>query len=197
MKKLLVLYLFFFLLVGCCSGPVYPSNYHYQPTPDPHANTLYIDVYVDKDFSDQQRFVLEEALGVWQVALNHYFEFRMINDRATVSQGMIDKVRQDHGLIFVQMENLEPADGTLAHVDDIGGHVIFVNTNRNSINVTVITHEIGHIMGLYHNETKQSLMYPFYVDQPNGQCIDETTIDQLVEKKYWMKKQYLNWCRVQ
>lgn len=198
MKKLLVFYLFCFALFGCCSDPVHPSNYHYQPTPDPHANTLYVDVYIDKDFNDQQRFVIEESLGVWNIAWNHYFEYKMINERVAVDQNVIDKVRHDHGLIFVQMENLDADDGTLARVDAIDGHVIFVNTNRNSVNLTVLLHEEGHAApnGLTHHDIKQSLMYPFYVEQPNGQCIDSATIDQLVEKKYWLKKQYLNWCKV-
>lgn len=196
MNKLLLFYLFCFALWGCCSGPIYASNYHYQPTPDPHANTLYIDVYIDKDFNDQQRFLIEESLGVWNIALNHYLEYRMIDERVAVGQDIIDKVRRDHGLIFVQMENLDEDDGTLARVDAIGGHVIFVNTNRNALNLTVLEHEEGHSLGLVHHDIKQSLMYPFYTEQPNGQCIDVATVDQLVEKKYWMKKQYLNWCKL-
>lgn len=181
------------ILTGCTE--YYPT--HVLAPKDPHLNTLHFSVWIDKDFSSQERFLIEEGLGDWNQALNGYLDFQIVDDRIEVTDATIDKVKTEHlSVLFIQQaHNPVVGSDTIAFADGIPGHIVTIYSDRfaHVAGRQVVAHELGHILGARHNTVPHSLMNEngFVMQSP---CIDGATMKEVVAEHQWMGLKYTNYC---
>ena len=186
----------FCLFSTCCVSSYLPTH---TPAPhDPHLQTLTLSVYIDRDFSAEERFAIEGAFTDWNNTLNGYLVFQVMNDSIEVNDSVIEQVREEElSVLVIQYNNTDPSNNIIAQTDGIPGNFITVYRNRwsHTDRKMLIEHEIGHILSIKHNKHHHSLMSENgYVDQTK--CIDQWTINELVKNKPWMKPEFLNYCKV-
>lgn len=193
MKKLIFFAVFLFALVDCCSKITSPVSFHQASV---SANrTLFIDVQIDKDFTAQEKFEIEEALGRMNNFYNGYFIYRMKDDAATVNIDTISSL-SDNDLLFVQ----DTDDGTtLGYSHGIPSNEITLYTNNLKVvndPVIVIMHELLHSKGGIHSLHKGSILYPAYINQGTYDCIDQYAIKGVLKENSWIDKNKLNYCSI-
>lgn len=196
MRHFLIVLLACFCIVSCCQPVIFPSSHTAAPV-DPHLSALTISVYVDRDFIADERFEIDSALSDWNDSLNGYIHLQ-VKQYVEVSQEIVDQVKMEElAWLIIEGDNPDPESSTIAHVESIPGHLMYVYRNRwqHTDRKVIIIHEAGHLLGLHHSDHLGSIMSGHgYVTQ--GKCIDQWMIKELLEEHYWMKLEYLNFCTI-
>lgn len=190
------------VLAACCGGHTNTATGpHYVEHAPPPAYTLTdtIPVYVDKDFSDANKREIKAALDEWNHSLNGYDTFTITDDSFDIQESVLEQVEtSDQGVLILavtadQAESLGGGDGTLAWVNQAGGHQLFVIVDRVGDRLhNVLLHELGHTLGLEHTQVRGTLMNPYYSHGIG--CIDELTMRQLTEIRSRYSLDHLNYC---
>ncbi len=174
-----------FLAWGCAAPQVMP----HPPTmkealgglvpnaEEPKAPTVVL--HVDTDFTSEERAEMEDAAAIWYVQTSHLAVIALVYDldfsdmanlKAHVDADDNLVARMESWMRAVQ-EGDQPHAMVLGWVSPGGGihnpehaptHVAFV-TDRfldRDMALQVITHEFGHVLGLPHVASRQSIMYP-------------------------------------
>jgi hypothetical protein len=165
---------------------------------------------VDKEFSDDDKLSIDNAVSQWNYVLNGQIELKVVNYQFDMEPELILKSQTDRGwlILKVNSDNLTIPDDlpyqqclrtagcapTLAWCDREGGSVMKLVRDRMESNhvETVTLHELGHLLLLTHVNDINSLMYPRY-NQLRYLCIDATSAMK-VAVNYNLDTRAINYC---
>jgi len=149
-------------------------------------------IAIDEQFDMYERAKILRAVNEWNHVLNGFARFD------------IDPAAADHGQVWVIVPMLggrpPPVRGTIfGHalaatqaVQPLGGVVIvYVDRVRGYDLVSVMRHELGHVLGLGHDPNGR-LMSPRYTAR-NQQCIDRAAAEAIAANRK-LPVAELNWC---
>jgi hypothetical protein len=146
-------------------------------------------------FSPGDRAKILRAVNEWNVALNGFVRFTIVDGSAASSAN----ARQSRPWSIMAAEGVGPrvAPGptiALAHTQAIpgAGGLMIVYLDRIGMRDlgSVVMHELGHVLGVGHGE--KGLMAAHY-HPTDQQCVDKATITALAAKRRLAVNQ-LNWC---
>jgi hypothetical protein len=184
--------LFLFSLMVCLfqCGHL-PTPFHYvKQSPYAVAPLKTIDVWIDKDFSDNDQIFIDDAVNQWNFALNGRIHINIVSRQFNMEESIIRKVFDGGGWLFMKVTSDNPMvqdvpnkDGSpgsvvVAWADKVGGNRIYMVRDRlpDKWMTGVMLHEIGHLLGAKHQVTY--LMEPTYKYE-DSRCIDEDTLKQV------------------
>ena len=146
-------------------------------------------------FAPGDRAKILRAVNEWNVALNGFVRFTIVEDSAPSAAN----ARRSLPWSIMAAEGISPrvAPGptiALAHTQPLAGSgglmIVYVDRIGTRDLGSVVMHELGHVLGAGHGE--KGLMAAHYhpVDQ---QCVDKATIAAVAAKRRLAVDQ-LNWC---
>lgn len=175
------------ILMGCGIPRPY---YHYvgasEYQSEPWAEYV---VWVDKNFGVEDKLAIDDAINGWNAALNGYVVIHVRSYEFDMEPSLLKKiVNSDNGWVILKIDSKNPILGTnhpntLAFVNDIGGHSMWVIRDRirGSWMKGIMLHEIGHLLGSKH--TSKYLMQPYFKWELY-QCVDYETLRNVVEAQH-------------
>jgi len=142
-------------------------------------------IRIDHHFSTQEREIIFDALNTWESATKNFVKFNIINAYATSLNGYEDSktliANNDHRHYEVNIIDIIKTyshDDIILKVDKyekmpILGYACFLYYSNFTLLVTdrltndqmfktIILHEMGHLLGMFHNKKRHTLMYPYY-----------------------------------
>lgn len=135
-------------------------------------------VVLDEDFSSWQADEIREAAAEWNDALGPNYRFDVRPVRAFVTD---DAVQEAHARGITLVVNLNTYGlGASAYTDHYGSIFIIPASSRPAELRGIVMHELGHVLGVGHIESRASLMYP---EGAHNACVDEQTIQALRAKR--------------
>jgi hypothetical protein len=146
-------------------------------------------------FSPGDRAKILRAVNEWNVALNGFVRFTIVDD----SSPPIANTHRSRPWSIVGTEDIGPrvAAGptiALAHTQAIpgAGGLMIVYLDRIGMRDlgSVVMHELGHVLGVGHGE--KGLMAAHY-HPTDQQCVDKATVTAVAAKRGLAVNQ-LNWC---
>lgn len=147
-----------------------------------------IPIWVDKNFGEADKVAIDDAVNMWNFALNGYVVLKVVDTQFDMEVPKITEQVSKGGWLFMKIEstNKMVPDSktkgfwTLGFVERIGGNHMYLIRDRlsNEAVFGVTLHEIGHLMGSPH--VGQRLMYPHY-SRARFQCVDYATIVKVAE----------------
>jgi len=176
-----------------------PAAFGYTDHPPSPSAPRIVDLYVDRDFSSQDRQHILRAVRQWNYALNGYVEFRANLLPDTVSSKMIGEIKRTGGWIVARVDSRHPiaqqGEGLHALAVTVGngrtGFVYVIGDRLGGRDLTgVVMHEFGHVLGAGHDSA--GLMAPVY--SPGGaRCIDHDAMAMVADAQR-IPLQQTNWC---
>ena len=169
-----------------------------------------IPIYVDKEFSTQDKLAIDNAIGQWNYVLNGQIVLKVVSYSFDMEPAVIRQAQRENAFLFLKVtsdapgipDDMPPAKCritpncglTLAWTDRIGGTIMKVVRDRISGEDVeyVVLHEIGHLLYLSHVPEKDSLMYARY-DRFRYLCIDRDSALK-VSKTYGLDFNHMNYC---
>jgi matrixin len=192
------LFLLLCVMVGCQGG----ISYRYSNIPSTgHILLREIPVYVDKEFSIDDKLEIEKSLEEWNYVLNGYMDFRVVSYHFDMQPEEIREAFLARGLLIMKVDSSNPMipDNdfryhTMAWTNSIGGNKIWVVRDRIESEKRlkeILLHEEGHSLGSEHI-APPSLMAPIY-NAANFQCIDLWTATAVANYQ-GLPISGMNWC---
>lgn len=136
----------------------------------------------------------------WNIVTNNYSEFKIESIDFRMEESILERIKRERfGLAILKLKHGNPLlDYYMVHasakVDQIGGNTIFVATDKVEGSLRkVVLHELGHTLGLVHQDKPYTLMFPYL--QQLGECVDEDTVLQLSKVHHRWKFNNLNYCK--
>ncbi len=194
-KKFLISIIFFIFITSCNSiRPAYIKNSPYS-----NVTRREISIYVDKNFGESDKVYIANAVDQWNYALNGHIILQIVSYNFDVNIDNINKNILDDAFIIKKIYANNPlvkdAPGkmTLAWVDCIGGHYMWIIRDRfdNQQMQGIVMHEFGHMLGAKH-VNKPSLMLPIY-NAETYKCIDSETMYSVAQYNN-LQFEDLNYC---
>ncbi len=157
-------------------------------------------VWVDKDFPASQKADVLAAIDEWNFALNGYSSFQVVDQNYDMEPSVLEQIRDTlQGLVIldvsVKMEQVQRLpDGVLAWVPELEANSMFIIGDRigNRALKSIVMHELGHILGLEHQEEAGTLMFPSY--DRGSPCIDQVTAMHLASVHSRYNWHHMNYC---
>jgi hypothetical protein len=146
-------------------------------------------------FTRGDRAKILRAVNEWNVALNGFVRFTIIED----SGASAANARQSRPWSIMAAEGISPrvVSGptiALAHTQPLPGSgglmIVYVDRIGTRDLGSVVMHELGHVLGVGHGE--KGLMAAHY-HPADQQCVDKATITAVAAKRRLAVNQ-LNWC---
>jgi predicted Zn-dependent protease len=163
-----MLFFIFFVLVSCCVASKLPIN---------NSENLHKRVYIDTNFSPDERVFINEALKEWECSTKHLINFTIISDEND-SDLSIKSIKPTNKFIIDADLRLntdkvvmgeDPNRDSSTQYQTVGLHnqysnppTIFIVQNRIDRNIDVraiVMHEIGHDLGIKHIKDENSIMF--------------------------------------
>lgn len=150
-----------------------------------------VGVWVDKDFGEEDRLELQDAIDQWNYALNGREEIVVKSWEFGMGVEEIKKIKREGGWIFLKIDS---ENGMVKGKDPIGGMVLaFVNrvdgTGDEIFFVRdrmgrgwmrgLALHEMGHLLGAQH---KADGLMDAYYDKDKYICVDKDTAGQVEDR---------------
>lgn len=176
-----------------------PAAYGYTDHDSRATNPRILDLYIDRDFSANERDDVLFAVKQWNYALNGFIRFRTSLLPATVPGTMIQEIRQRGGWIVARVDSRHPiaqkGEGLQALAVTVGngrtGMVYVISDRLGGRNLSgVVMHEFGHVLGTGHDQS--GLMAPVY-NAAGARCIDREAM-AMVAQVQRLPMSDLNWC---
>jgi len=205
--RLFFLALLISLFVACvpAKSPGVFAGYTNHSSPPAKVVTAVLPVYIDKDFTFAEKEEIHMAFYEWNKALNGYARFNIVSNDFS---GKYESPELDamnvtgQGIIVYRMTSDNPviqaADDSgrmLAFVPDLGSHEVFVVADRIGTRKLslIMMHELGHDLGLTHDDIEYTLMFPYAERQPP--CIDKITMLRIATR-FDFDINHLNYCEL-
>jgi hypothetical protein len=183
------------IIVGCSSscvkreGPPTVTGRQWVSNPsDAEIMPDVVPVYIDAEFTLDQKASIIFAVNDWNWTLNGYRQYVIEDVSFRYEQSVLRRVVDTgQGLIVAIADGKDWSnvpENALAWVDDLGDPVVHVVVDRLGSRdlKTIMMHEMGHTLGVGHAGIRRSLMAGSYPDQPN--CIDRLTVQMLASTRY-------------
>ena len=181
-----------FLLTGC-----YHNFYQYTRLTPAVVSWRIIPVYIDQNFSQQEKIEVANAVMQWNYVLNNYIQLRIISFDTKFDEDKEDQVRKEKGFMIEKVSwkqacDLDECNDDILAFARLRGDTIYVINRRAEGEKLkgVILHEMGHLMNCVH--VKDTLMDPHY-NQTDFQCVDKTTEIQAA-RYLGLDSNRLNYC---
>lgn len=198
------------LLSVSCNSIHYKYIYTDNRTPAGLTPKRVVPIYVDKQFSNQDKLSIDNAVGQWNYVLNGQIVLTVVDYNFDMEPEVLKRAQKEHAFLFLKVHSDFPGipddlpeskcrvtpncSLTLAWVDRIGGTVMKVVRNR--INADdmqyVVLHEVGHLLYLQHDKDPKSLMYHQY-SKFGYLCVDRDSALR-VAKVYALDFNHMNYC---
>jgi hypothetical protein len=180
------------LLVGC-----YHAGYQYtRLTPAPVSWGI-IPVYIDQNFTAQEKTQVANAVMQWNYVLNNYIQLQITSFDTKFDDDKEVQIRQEHGFMIEKISwkqacDLKECNDDVLAFAERGGNIIHVISGRaeNEKLSGVMMHEMGHLFGARH--VPDTLMDAQY-DPLTFQCVDQTT-ERQVARRQGLDPNKLNYC---
>jgi hypothetical protein len=212
MRKLFYLLLLALTVVSGINCDIIQYKYTYTDNVSliPLIMKRYIPIYVDKEFSSNDKLSIDNAINQWNYVLNGQIELKVVNYQFDMEPDLILASQTNQGwlILKVNSDNLTIPDDvpyqqclrtagcapTLAWCDRAGGSVMKIVRDRMSSNnvETVTLHELGHLLSLTHVDDINSLMYPRY-NKLRYLCVDASSAMK-VAANYSLDTRTINYC---
>jgi hypothetical protein len=178
----------------------YPYNdgWHYTEHPSPASTGRVLALYVDRDFSPNERDHIVSAFRQWNYALNGFVQFQARLLPQDPTPDMLAQIRRSGGWVVARVDSRHPIahQGEGLHALAVttgnrGGFVYVISDRIGNRDLTgVVMHEFGHVLGAGHDG--YGLMAPVY-NAAMGRCIDHDAVS-LVAQAQRLPVNQLNWC---
>lgn len=177
------------------SGPTRVAALHYTNHRPAAIAEEIVSLRIVGPFDLSDRAKILRAVNEWNVALNGFVRFAIVNDSAAPStdprqprpwtimaaHGVGPRVTPGPTIALANTQAVPGAGGLMiVHLDRIGTRDLG----------GVVMHELGHVLGLGHGE--RGLMAAHY-HPTDQQCVDKATITAVAAKRRLAVDQ-LNWC---
>lgn len=177
----------------------YTRNTVYQPA----AQAPVYPVYVDKQFSGDDRLAIQDALQQWDYALNGHARFVIVDTSFDMEMDKLQRAQRDDAFLIMMVHsdnpiiptNIAPGQWCLGWTPYTGSHWIRLVRDRLDTSTDVklvLMHEIGHALGADHDGS--GLMYNKYSPE-QYQCVDYGAVVQVARWYHW-DVHTLNYCQV-
>ena len=194
-----------FIIILCMaiiSGCLHSSYQYTRTTRILDARAYHLPIYIDKNFSSEDRITIDDVINQWNYVLNGHviiyaetYEFDMEPESITkaLNQGLLI-LKINSKSTFLPGDDA-PNHRILAWVDSIGGHKMWVVRDRiysQSKLQNTMLHELGHILGVDHINVDDSIMAEA---DPGMPCIDK--LSAYAAAKYWrLLSTQVNYCNL-
>lgn len=187
-----------FTIVACTTTA--PPRYVQNPPPDPKTTIADVQpVYIDAQFTSEERSAIVAAAEEWNTVLNGYRRYDVQEKPFDMDYSVITKMfNTDQGLLVLRrtvadIEDEPDLENALAWVPGLGAPLVYVVADRIGTRdlKSIVLHEIGHTLGVDHIRIKGTLMFPYY---PFGRtCVDEVTVAAVATLRRY-ERSHLNHC---
>ncbi|MBV8394449.1 MAG: matrixin family metalloprotease, partial [Alphaproteobacteria bacterium] len=176
-----------------------PAAYGYTDHDSRATQPRIFDLYIDRDFSDNERDDILFAVKQWNYALNGFIRFRTSLLPPDVPKSMVAEIRQRGGWIVARVDSHHPVaqqgEGLHALAVTLNngrtGMVYVISDRIGGRNLSgVVMHEFGHVLGAGHDHA--GLMAPVY-NAAGARCIDHDAM-AMVAQVQRLPMSDLNWC---
>jgi|SRR5579859_2080571 len=175
--KYFILLLLTILFTSCSGGGKYYYTHH-LPSKGPTIN-----IWIDKEFGEQDSLSIADAVEQWNYSLNGQITLKIMDERFWMQNEIIERVMNGGGWLILKIDDKSAwvrgwkGYKVLAFADKVGGNRIFIVRDRIRRQEEVrgiAMHELGHLLGSNHLD--DGLMSVPYSDK-DSQCIDQKTVD--------------------
>lgn len=155
-----------------------------QESPAAVASGDMTPVWVDYRFTDVEREAIKHAFEEWNAALTGIVDLHIVSyDFDNWPEVIRNIYDTQQGIVVYSQPTCRGFYG--GWVDTINGNFIRSCKFPPDVLKSIVMHEVGHILGLTHNNTPGSLMYP---EVGPGACLDAETVEQLNRLRGWAVK---------
>lgn len=164
----LINYLSFFVSIFFL-GFLFAQVQQIHPAPKPYPTHAHITLYLDRNFDDFEQETIISAAMEWTETTNHIIEYDVVQLPTLGSMDLengvfITKITPDHpSIILLDQTNKNTTLGYF-DINSYLPHIAIVSDRiRDTDYRAVILHELGHSLGLSHNEGVENigtLMFP-------------------------------------
>jgi matrixin len=158
-----LLFVHFLALIFILNVYVTLSNILYPKSTILQNHSTHRILYLDRNFTNEEILVITEAVLDWEEKTHHVISIDIVilptTDSLDLKDGVIvNKFNSDN---YTVINN----SGVIGYYqENEGNNTIVLVTDRLADYKTFrqcILHEIGHMLGLYHNSNADTLMYPY------------------------------------
>jgi hypothetical protein len=181
-KKALICLLGLLGLMGCREAK---TTYTAIPSTG-HVLQREMSVWVDKNFSDEDKLDIQKSLEEWNYVLNGYQKFDVVSWNFDLGDNDLRMIQERRGIMILRIESSsgfmpgdDPGFVTVAWTNRIGGNKIFVVRDRihNMKRFhSAVLHELGHVEGAPDFDGEGSLMDGVY-QKSNPTCVDKRSAE--------------------
>lgn len=179
------------------------AGFRYTDNAAPAPTRRVISLYVDRDFNGAERERIALAVRQWNVALNGFIQFRTGLLMDNPSPQALAQIRHSGGWVLARIDSRHPvARQPGAHQalgmtvgSSAGGGIVYVIGDRFGLPDLngVILHELGHVLGAGHDDSRNGHLMASVYKPGNGHCIDQGAV-AMVAAAQRLPLQRLNWC---
>lgn len=209
MKKIVIAVWLLALSMVACGGNASLFSYHSVAPDETFQDKKITPIYVDKNFSKENKKVIYDVINEWNVVLNGYNRIEVATwnfdktDKAEAKKLRKSIRETNEGIILYSLKHddpmledyIEDGDGVLAFVDALGrrAHNLVVIEDRiGKKNLhKIMLHEFGHAFGSMH-VSSESLMFPYY-SYLQLDCVDKITASQVATYNHYDLSK-MNYC---
>lgn len=157
---------------------------HYEYTRVPHSSyavpSRVIPVWIDKEFSVEDKLAIDDSLNQWNYSLNGNLLLKVVDYNFNMEPLTINEIKKEKGWMILKVETGNKTipdeegskDRTLAWTNRIGGDEIRVVRDRitSDMLVPIMLHEEAHAFGIEHSPDARNLLY--YQYSSSYICVD-------------------------